>query len=347
MSLSITKEQEELKRSIREFFAARYSVERLREIFEKNDWDSSEEWDELDALGMHVYFASGAELGANFRDLSIISHEVGYSLAPLPLAEELLFGAYLLAIELGESDRSACRTLFGEKRFDAILAGKERIVLLREAKAGTANFVASREVSNAVVLSADRTRGSVVNFKDTAKCKVEDSLDRLIKRSTVSYSPPANSHALTPEQVQRLIRLDEILRASEISGACERVIEMTKDYVTTRKQYGSPVGAFQAVQHRLVDMYVQAQALQALVDFAAWCADHDPAELQLAALAAISYATKTGPEIVEGAIQLHGGIGFTWEYPLHLYLRRVKTIEALYGGVENRAEEILELVNKD
>src|SRR5262249_46285979 len=126
--------------------------------------------------------------------------------------------------------------------------------------------------------------------------------------------------------------------AAELAGIASRTLEMTVEYVKTRQQFGRPIGTFQAIQHALADMHVAAEQLLALVRFAAWAADSDRSQFPDAALAACAFAADEVPSIVECATQLHGGIGFTYEFPLHAFLRRALVTAQLLGGAERNAE---------
>ncbi|WTX10358.1 acyl-CoA dehydrogenase family protein [Streptomyces canus] len=116
--------------------------------------------------------------------------------------------------------------------------------------------------------------------------------------------------------------------ACEAVGAADRVLEMTVEYVKQREQFGRPVGSFQAVKHRLADVYVQLQAARSAAYFAAWAAVHDERRIGGLALAQALEALRTAA--AEG-IQLHGGIGFTWEHEAQLYFKRATADELLFG----------------
>jgi alkylation response protein AidB-like acyl-CoA dehydrogenase len=137
---------------------------------------------------------------------------------------------------------------------------------------------------------------------------------------------------LLPIDLERALALEHALRASELSGICSKVVQMTSDYAKTRKQFGVPVGGFQAVQHQLSDMYLTSEALASMSRFACWALGASPAQSSFASLAAIKFGVENACKVVEKAIQLHGGIGFTWEFDLHFYLRRAQSFAALYSG---------------
>lgn len=131
------------------------------------------------------------------------------------------------------------------------------------------------------------------------------------------------------------------LLACEAAGVCARAIEITKEYVTTRKQFGKAIGTFQAVQHKLADLFLSAETLRTTSEFACWAGAHSPSQIALSSAAAATLAHDTVCRVVEGCIQLHGGIGFTWEHDLHLFLRRAKVLQRALRLTPSREEILL------
>ena len=121
---------------------------------------------------------------------------------------------------------------------------------------------------------------------------------------------------------------------------------MTSEYVQTRKQFNRAVGSFQAVQHKVSDMYLKSEALRAITHFATWTADNDASQLSLASMAALNCACSYAPLVVENALQVHGGIGFTWEYDLHLYLRRIRTLQSIWQPAQAEQDLMLYFASK-
>ena len=119
--------------------------------------------------------------------------------------------------------------------------------------------------------------------------------------------------------------------SSELVGVCDRALEMTVAYVKDRKQFGVPVGAFQAVSHRCAQMLLETEQARAATAFAGWSADADPDGLAEAAAMAKAAASDAGREVTASAIQAHGGIGFTWEADVHWLFKRAQ-IDALLLG---------------
>jgi hypothetical protein len=160
-----------------------------------------------------------------------------------------------------------------------------------------------------------------------------DMLNALdISRQYCSFkfvNPATNFRKIIAPRAWHLKLCYRFLRAIEIASISETVLEMTVSYVQDRLQFGRPVGSFQAVQHGLADVAVKVKALRSLIDCAIWNIAQGTSDQETVILAAICRATQWGSWVIERAIQYHGGIGFTWEYPLHKYLRRVKQLEVL------------------
>lgn len=131
------------------------------------------------------------------------------------------------------------------------------------------------------------------------------------------------------------------LLANEAAGVCARAIEITKEYIATRKQFGKPIGTFQAVQHKLADLFVLAESLRTSAAFATWSGSNSIGQFLLASTAAATLASEITPKVIEGCIQLHGGIGFTWEHDLHLFLRRAKVLQTVLKPSDARISTLL------
>ena len=120
--------------------------------------------------------------------------------------------------------------------------------------------------------------------------------------------------------------------AAEVVGVCQRALEMTVEYVKERKQFGVPVGSFQAVSHRCAQMLLHTESARSTAYYAAWAADAEPSRLGEAAALAAAAAATGAREVAASAIQAHGGIGFTWEADVHWLYKRAQLDAALLGG---------------
>ena len=124
-------------------------------------------------------------------------------------------------------------------------------------------------------------------------------------------------------------------------GLMSRCLELTIEYAHTRQAFRRPIGAFQALQHRMAEMLLRTESSRSAVYRAAWCFDTSDADTALACAAAKAYAGDAARLVCGEAIQMHGGIGFTWELDLHFYFKRAKTLELHYGSTEAQLERAL------
>jgi len=132
--------------------------------------------------------------------------------------------------------------------------------------------------------------------------------------------------------------------AAEMVGGMERITEIAVDYAKTRKQFGKPIGQFQAIQHQCADMLLLTESSRSAAYYAAWALQENAPDARTAVSVAKSYASEAYREAGNRAIQVHGGMGFTWENDLHLYYRRAKASEIAFGDAAFHRERIARMV---
>src|SRR5258705_436474 len=132
--------------------------------------------------------------------------------------------------------------------------------------------------------------------------------------------------------------------AAEMLGAERRCLDMAVEYAKVREQFGQPIGSFQAIRHKCAEMLLEVENSHAAVYYAAWALDADAEDAELAASVAKAYVGDASRKVCGEAIQVHGGIGFTWEYDLHLYFKRAKALEVQYGDADYHRELITKRV---
>jgi alkylation response protein AidB-like acyl-CoA dehydrogenase len=135
----------------------------------------------------------------------------------------------------------------------------------------------------------------------------------------------------------------EVLIAAELVGVAQHAMELAVEHAKQREQFGRPIGAYQAVSHRCADMLVAVESARSAVLSAAWTADHMPEDLPFAASVAKVSAAQAGWQVTAAALQVHGGTGFTWEHPIHLFLRRAAASSRLLGSVDAHLDRIAAL----
>jgi alkylation response protein AidB-like acyl-CoA dehydrogenase len=124
----------------------------------------------------------------------------------------------------------------------------------------------------------------------------------------------------------------------------QRTLDLTVEYAKTRKQFGKPIGMFQAVQHQCADMYLETESSRSAAYYAAWALEENAPDASVAVSIAKMYASDAGRTVGNRGIQVHGGMGFTWENDLHLYYRRAKASETMFGDANFHRERIARMV---
>jgi alkylation response protein AidB-like acyl-CoA dehydrogenase len=134
--------------------------------------------------------------------------------------------------------------------------------------------------------------------------------------------------------------------AAEMLGGAERVVELSVEYAKQRVQFDRPIGSFQAVKHRAADMLLDVESLRNAVAYAAWALERDHPDASIAASMAKAYASDAYRRVASSGIQVHGGIGFTWEHDMHLYFKRAKASEAAFGSADWHRERLAGLLER-
>jgi alkylation response protein AidB-like acyl-CoA dehydrogenase len=308
MNFDFTDDQRTIKATARELLAGRSSLARVRAAAESGR-DDEALWRELCGLGWPGIAVAeehgGQGLGA--VELAVLLEELGYAVAATPLLGSALAA---LAIEHAGSDEQRARWLPG-------LASGELTGAF-----GRADLVAGGADADVVVLDAAR-----VVARAEAGAEPLDAIDptRRYARVRGQGEPLPGDTAAAADRAAGAI-------AAELVGVCQRALDMTVAYVKERKQFGVPVGAFQAVGHRCAEMLLHTEGARSAAYFAAWAAGAAPDRLPEAAGLARAAAGEAGLEVTGSAIQAHGGIGFTWEADVHWLYKRAQLDAALLGS---------------
>jgi alkylation response protein AidB-like acyl-CoA dehydrogenase len=322
MDFGFTDDQREIQRTARELLSERARPERVREHAESARSDQ-ELWRELCDLGWPGIAVSEEYGGQGLGriELSILCEELGRSLAPVPFLPSAMAATL---IEQAGSPAQRERWLPG-------LASGESIGALGVAVDGAAELVIGAAEAGVIVLVEDDGSGRVL---DAAQAEVSPFASIDPTRSAARVADPHDAGEALPGDVAAGVDRALVAVSSELVGVCERALEMTVAYVKERKQFGVPVGAYQAVSHRCAQMLLDTEKARSTAAFAAWTADADPDALAEAAAMAKAAASDAGREVTASAIQLHGGIGFTWEADVHWLFKRAQLDATLLGGAK-------------
>jgi alkylation response protein AidB-like acyl-CoA dehydrogenase len=364
MYFDLNDEQQAIKSTARDFLAARYKSERVRELAESEQGFEHSDWEEMAGLGwpgLALPEEWGGQ-GLGIVELAVLFEELGYALAPTPLLSNTIAGLALARNGTEEQKERWLRPLAsGEARGTVALvdAGAPATIgaFEMEAKADGEGVVLDGEkvlVQDAgsadflLVATADGRRHVVERAADGVTVTPEKSIDltrRLysIRFEGVRVGPEATLEGGQADYLPVLLRACVAL-AAESTGVAQRTLEMAVEYAKDRQQFGRPIGAYQAVSHRCAQMLLETENARSAVYGAAWAADAEPESLPLAAAMAKAYASDTGWRVPDASIQVHGGIGFTWEHDLHLFLKRGKANATTFGDARWHRERVADLV---
>jgi alkylation response protein AidB-like acyl-CoA dehydrogenase len=329
MDFDFTDEQREIKSTARDFLASRFKPEKVRELAESGQPYDDGLWREMSELGwpgIAIAEEHGGQ-GLGTVELVILQEELGYACAPSPMISNAAAGA---VIEAAGSDEQRSRWLPG------IASGEQR---------GAAAFTADEEPvvgaaqgAAVLVLSAPPDGGRIVEAD-------EASLERLdlIDTTRAYFRASADNGDQLPGDVGAAYDVPVVALAAELVGVAQRALDMSVDYAKERQQFDRPIGAYQAVSHRLADMLWEVEEARSLTYYAAWAADAQPESLPLAASMAKARASDAANTVTHNAIQTLGGIGFTWEHDIHFFLKRARVSAALLGSPRQHRERVAEL----
>jgi alkylation response protein AidB-like acyl-CoA dehydrogenase len=331
MDFGLTDDQRDIQRTARDLLAERATFARVREHAEAGTTDAPL-WRELCELGwpgIAIAEEYGGQ-GLGTIELAILSEELGRTVAPVPFLASAMAAC---VIEQAGSPEQRERWLPG-------LASGERIGALASAVDGTAELVVSGAEADVIVLVEDDGTGRLLTPDDAELTRVA-AIDPTRPAARVSAGPDAGE---TLEDGCPGLGRALVAVSSELVGVSERALEMTVAYVKDRKQFGVPVGAYQAVSHRCAQMLLDTERARSLAAFAAWSADAHPDSLAEAAAMAKAAASDAGREVTASAIQAHGGIGFTWEADVHWLFKRAQIDAAMLGGAKRHRARVASIL---
>jgi alkylation response protein AidB-like acyl-CoA dehydrogenase len=328
MNFDFSEDQATIKRTARDFLADRLRPEAWRALVEDGRYDDGlwREVAELGWAGIHLDEGHGGQ-GLGTVELAILAEELGYALAPSPFLATSAAGR-VLAHAGSEAQR---------ERWLPRLAAGELVGTVGVVTDGEAPMVPDADRAEVIVL-LDGLAGMVVEAGD-ARIEPEATIDSTRRFGRVRAS---GGEPLAAEPLPALDRI-EVALAAELVGVAQRAMEMAVAYAKEREQFGRPIGAYQAVAHRCAQMLLEVESARSTTLYAAWAADHEPESLPLAASMAKAYAADTGWRVTASSLQVHGGIGFTWEHDLHFFLKRAKTDGHLLGSARSHRERVASL----
>jgi alkylation response protein AidB-like acyl-CoA dehydrogenase len=375
MDFGFSEEQDMLRQSARQFLESECSMTYVRKMMEDDTGYSEEQWKKMADLGWMglIFPEEHGGSGLNMVDLVVVLEEMGRAVMPGPFYATVILGGQ--AIELGGSSEQ-------KKRYvPEIAAGTLKATLAQVeesgrwdaegielpatkdgagfALSGTKLFVHDAHNADLLIVPA-RTRGTgrdgitlfLVDAKQpgvsTTLLKTMDQTRKLCEVSFKNVKVGKDAVLGAVDQgwslLDRLIDRAKVAMCAEMCGGAQRVLEMSVEYAKVREQFGRPIGSFQAIQHKCANMMVQTESAKSATYYAAWAVANDVPEAHLAACMAKAYCSDAYRFVSAEGIQIHGGIGFTWEHDMHLYFKRAKGSEVTFGDATWNRELVAQLV---
>jgi alkylation response protein AidB-like acyl-CoA dehydrogenase len=322
MRFDFNDEQGEIKGTAKQFIASRFKPDKVRELAEAGSYDDAL-WSEVSELGwpgIAIAEEYGGQ-GLGMVELVVLCEELGFACAPLPFLSNAAAG---LAIEAAGSDEQKSRWLPG------IASGEGRGAF------GDPDVLIDGEGAACAVVYGGDGETRVVDLAE-----VEPEPLELIDQ-TRRYSKPLGDgvgEALADDFSSATDRI-LIAVAAELVGVGQRAMEMAVEYAKEREQFERPIGAYQGVSHACAKMLYDIEEARSLTYSAAWAADAEPESLPTAAAMAKARASEAAWDVCKASIQVHGGIGFTWEHDLHFLLKRARADGQLFGTAALHKERV-------
>ncbi len=367
MDISFSEEQECLRSTARDVLERECSMASVRELLDDPRGYRTDLWSRMAELGWHGLLIPEAYGGAGLGlvELVVVLEEMGRALVPAPFLANLQGTlAVLFSSDEELKQRLLPEVAAGERILSLAITeepGDEDLESLETRSAhdadacrisGTKLFVPDGQ--NADTLIVVTRSGGARNARTSLACVERnapgllvlplDSIDRTRRLAEVRFddtpATPLGSEGEGDAIWPRVRDHALVALGAESLGAMRRVLDDCVRYATERKQFGRPIGANQAVQHQCADMLIDIEASQSLVYYAAWAIASGADDAAQAAAMAKAWTGEAFRRLTSSAVQIHGGVGFTWEYDCHLFLKRARANESTYGSPARHRERV-------
>jgi alkylation response protein AidB-like acyl-CoA dehydrogenase len=353
MDFDFTHEQQMLRSLVRELLSKESTPRQVRRWMDDPLGYDEATWGrmaEMGLLGLAIDPRFGGQ-GLGMIEQALVLEEIGRAAYPGPYFASTVLAAPALPSEY-LADVAAGRLKATLAFVDDALGWSADSVHMRAQRrggehvlAGTKRFVPWAHVADLILVAARADDELSIFALERGAPGVEISpnveMDRTSKTSTLVLDDARA--ALIGTWDDTLSDRAAIGAAAEMLGAARKCMELSVEYAKVRHQFGQPIGAFQAIKHACADMLLEVENAHAATYYAAWAVDAGAPDAALAASVAKAHVSEAARKVCGSAIQVHGGIGFTWDYDLHLYVKRAKHLEPLYGDADSHRERALDL----
>jgi alkylation response protein AidB-like acyl-CoA dehydrogenase len=356
MNFAFTEEQEELRKTVRAFLDAKSSEAAVREQMETVNGFDPAVWSQMGSqmglMGIHIPEEFGG-MGFSYIELGVVLEEMGRSLLCAPYFSTVVLAAntlmqsgdeaakkkYLPAIASGETTATLASVEPSGKWDEAGITMQAKGSGSSFTLTGTKMFVLDGHTASMIIVSARTGKGvSLFAVEGNAKGLTRTALptmDQTRKQAKLEFADvPATLIGTEGKGWEVLSRVNDLVvvaLAAEQVGGAQKVLDMAVEYAKVRVQFGRPIGSFQAIKHKCADMLLEVESAKSAAYYGMWCAAEMNDELPSVASLSKAYCSEAYFHAAAENIQIHGGIGFTWEHPAHLYFKRAKSSELLFG----------------
>ncbi len=380
MDFGFSQEQDLLRQTARTFLEKECPSGFVRRMMDDETGTTDEFWAKLAELGWLGLVTPEADggMGLGLVDLTVVLEEMGRAVMPGPFFSTVLLGGLAIRDAGSEAQRTAWlpRIATGEARVTFALleesarwdaAGVE--LSAKPGKnggfvlSGTKLFVLDGHSADLLIVAARTARATkddpshgvslflVPTDRKGVRTTLLPTMDQTRKLAEVALSRvEVGADALLGPVHQgwpiaaRVLDRAAVALCAEMCGGAQRVLDLSTDYAKMRVAFGKPIGTYQAVKHRCADMLVAIENAKSITYYAAWAADQDAPDAALAASMAKAFVSDAYRKVAGDGIQVHGGIGFTWEHDLHLYFKRAKGSEVAFGDATLHRERVARLL---
>jgi alkylation response protein AidB-like acyl-CoA dehydrogenase len=362
MNFDFSDDQKLLRRTAREFLSAHAPLSLCRAVLESDASYSDTLWKEVAALGWLGTAIPEAYGGVGFGrlELAVIAEEIGRALAPIPFSSSAYLASEAILLLGSEAQKRTYLPKLASGEWIGTFAHAEqaghpapsdiRTVVVDGTIRGDKMPVADGDVAHFALIT--------VKSGETIGLALIDLASPAVERTRVRSIDPSRSLAALRihgaplewlgeaacgwDRVQALLDRAAVLMAFEQLGGATRALEMTREFTLGRYAFGRPVASFQAIKHRLADLYVEIELARSNCYYGAWALENDAPELGLAACGARSSASDAFELASKEMIQMHGGVGYTWEFDCHLFYRRAKWLAAVLDGADRWRDRLVQ-----
>jgi alkylation response protein AidB-like acyl-CoA dehydrogenase len=270
-------------------------------------------------------------LGLGMVEAAVLAEQVGRHVAPAPILENLLAVGALAAAGGDQAEQWVERLVSGDAV--ACVASQPEVPIPYAPAADLAVVIDGDEL-----LAVDLGDGPPIERQPAMDITRPLGWVRLAGRPTTTIGGP--------DEAAHLLDRGATLYAAALLGGAGRVLDMTVEYAKERVQFGKPIGSFQAVKHRCADMLVDVEGMRSTAYWAAWCLSAEDREARVASSTAKTWCSDAAKRVMASGLQVHGGIGFTWEHDLHLFLKRSQLDQGTFGDGAYHRERLGRLLRE-